>query len=136
MKKNQLNCADLLVRLSEILPATMASIHALYTAMLSETNIQVSLCLSSLVCASNTMTDPATLCCSLPKSMPPQVILHTADGKPPEKIFMEPARGEQLPQGRAATLREISVLVYSKWRMSFTWATQFIWSSSSQDWIL
>lgn len=79
----------------------MASIHALHTAMLSETNLQVSLCSTSFVCAPNTMTDRVTLCCSLLKSMPPQAILHTAYGNLPKKIFTEPARGK-----RAASLEK------------------------------
>lgn len=93
-KKKFSNCADLLIRLCEILPATMASIHALYTPMLPQTNLQVSLCPTSFLSAPNTMADHGGLCGSFLKSMPPQAILRMAHGKLPEKKFTEPARGK------------------------------------------
>lgn len=79
----------------------MASIHALYAATLPQTNLQVSLCPTGFVYAANSMTDCVGSCCSFPKSMPPQAILHMAHGKLPEKVFTEPARGK-----RVASLEE------------------------------
>lgn len=72
----------------------MASIHALYTAMLPQTNLQVSLCPTSFVCASNSMTDHVREAAARTKSTPPQAILHMAHRKLPEKILTEPARGK------------------------------------------
>lgn len=123
----------------EILPATTASMHALYTAMLPQTNLQVSLCPTNFVCAPNSMTDCVSSCCTAVSQS--QCLLKQFCKWLMENYLRK--HWQNLPEVKGAGSLEkelqhsdVSLLVYSKWRMSFTRPTQFIWSSPSQDGIL